>query len=281
MAATESTDFVFEPKVWKDHISAYFRDKLVFGAIAMSDDTLTAQPGETINFPFFTKIGPAEEPAETASLLVDNLADDSFQATVKEVGKAVGMKKKAFKVSAARTDRIIEEITKQLGRVISENVDDTLLAEMSTVGNFTAPTLTVAGANVRSLNQGKVLGFGDLHTEAMALQIHSLDLLSVVNDTTTGLLNADATDPMIGAAGFRGRLLGMAVFETDKVPQGTSYIHKADPYGYILKQDMELDVDYDILAREWVWAADQWYAAKSFHAKISADDRKTLQLVYV
>ena len=65
------------------------------------------------------------------------------------------------------------------------------------------------------------------------------------------------------------------------MPQGTSYIHKADPYGYILKQDMELDVDYDILAREWVWAADQWYAAKSFHAKISADDRKTLQLVYV
>jgi len=47
MAATVSTDFTFEPKVWKDHIRAYFDKKLVFGAIAMQDDTLKGAPGET------------------------------------------------------------------------------------------------------------------------------------------------------------------------------------------------------------------------------------------
>jgi len=281
MGATVSSDFAFEPKVWKEHIAAFFRDKLVLGAIAMTDDTLTSQPGESINFPFFKKIGAAEEPAETVSLTVDNLSDDSFSATVKEVGKAVGMKKKAFKVSAARTDRIIQEIAAQIGRVHAEKVDADLLVEFSTGGNFELPTITVSGKNVRSINEGKVVAFGDLHTDAIALQINSLDMLEVVNDTTTGLLKADATDPMINAPGFRGRLLGMAVFEVDSIPVGTPFVHKVDPYGFIIKQDMELDVDFDILAREWVWAGNQWYAVKSFHGKIASDDLKTAKIVFI
>lgn len=281
MAATVSTDFVFQPKVWKEHISAYFRDKLVFGAIAMSDDSLAQEPGTTINFPYFKKVGAAEEPLETASLTVDNIEDDSFSATVKEVGKAIGVKKKAFKVSAARTERIIQEITSQIARVHAEKVDDDLLAEFSGVGNHVAPTLTITGANVRSINEGKVLAFGDLHTDAIALQIHSLDMLSVMNDTTAGLLKADATDPMYGVPGYRGRLLGMAVFENDKVAAGAAYVHKMDPYGYIMKQDMELESDYDILAREWVFTGNQWYAVKSFHAKIAANDYKSAKLTWV
>lgn len=281
MGATVSTDFVFAPKVWKEHVAAFFRDKLLFGAIAMSDDSLTSEPGTTINFPYFKQIGAVEEPAEAASLSVDNLSDDSFSATVKEVGKAVGVKKKAFKVSAARTERIIQEITSQIGRRHAEKVDSDLLAEFSGAGNFVAPTLTIAGKSVRSINQGKVLGFGDLHTDAIALQIHSLDMLDVMNDTTAGFMKADALDPMIRVPGFVGRLLGMAVFESDKLTVGTCYIHKMDPYGYIMKQDMEMESDYDILAREWVFTGNQWYAVKSFHAKIASNDYKTAKLVFI
>lgn len=281
MGATVAADFAFEPKVWKEHIAAFFRDKLTFGAIAMSDDTLTSEPGETINFPYFKQIGAVEEPAENASLNVDNLTDDSFSATVKEVGKAVGIKKKAFKKSAARTERIIQEITSQIGRRHAEKVDSDLYTEFSNALNHVAPTLTVTGKNVRSINEGKVKAFGDLHTEAIALQIHSLDMLEVMNDTTAGFMKADANDPMYRVPGFIGRLLGMAVFENDKVAAGACYVHKMDPYGYILKQDMELESDYDILAREWVFTGNQWYAVKSFHAKIAANDYKSAKLTFV
>lgn len=281
MSATVSTDFVFAPKVWKEHVAAFFREKLVYGAIAESDDSLVSEPGTTINFPYFKQIGAVEEPAETASLSVDNLSDDSFQATVKEVGKAVGVKKKAFKVSAARTERIISEITSQIGRRHAEKVDADLLVEMSAVGNFVAPTLTITGKNVRSINQGKVMAFGDLHQDAVALQIHSLDMLDVMNDTSTGFMKADALDPMFRVPGFTGRLLGMAVFEVDSQTPGTCYVHKMSPYGYILKQDMEMESDYDILAREWVFTGNQWYAVKSFHSKIAANDYKTAKLVFV
>lgn len=276
MAATVSTDFVFEPKVWKEHVAAYFRDKLVFGAIAMQDDTLTREPGETVNFPYFKKITAAEEPAETAALTVDNLSDDSFSSTVKEIGKAVGITKKAFKVSAARTDRIVQEITSQIGRVHAEKVDNDLLAEFDAVGNNEAVSATIA-TSVRALNEIKVKGFGDLHSDAMALQINSLDMLDVMNDTSTGFMKADANDPMIRVPGFQGRLLGMAVFESDKVAAKSCYIHKMDAYGFMIKQDMELESDYDILSREWVFTGNQWYAVKSFHAKIDAEDKKSIK----
>lgn len=280
MGATVSTDFVFEPKVWKEHISAFFRARLVRGAIAMSDESLTQEPGTTVNFPYFKQIGAVEEPGENDSLTVDNLSDDSFSATVKEIGKAVGIKKKAFKVSAARTERIIQEITSQIGRRHAEKVDADLLTEYSTSGNFELATMTVTGKSVRSIVYGKVEAFGDLHQDAIALHIHSLDMAVVLSDTTSGFLNADATDPMFAVPGFRGRLAGMAVFEDDGQTIGTAYVHKVDPYGYILKQDMELESDYDILNREWVFTGNQWYAVKSFHAKISSEDLKTAKLVF-
>ncbi len=106
-------------------------------------------------------------------------------------------------------------------------------------------------------------------------------MLEVVNDTSTGFLKADATDPMIRVPGFQGRLLGMAVFEVDKVTAGNPFIHKADPYGFIIKQDMELESDYDILTREWVFTGNQWYAVKSFHAKIDAQDLKSIKGTFI
>lgn len=292
MSATISTDFVFEPKVWKDHIAAYFDDKLLFGAVAAIDDTLTAQPGETVNFPFFETIGAVEEPAETDALSVDNLSDDSFTATVKEVGKAVGVKKKAFKVSAARTERIIQEITAQMGRRHAEKIDDDLITEVSLSSSHTVGFTATAAAdtmNVRTLMTAKVVAFGDKQDEALAVHMHSLQFLDLTIDTVAGFLKADALDPFFRTPGFQGRLLGMAIFVTDKTPKEgaqidskdayRSFFHKVDPYGFIIKQDLELDADFDILNREWVFASNEWYAVKSFHKKISTLDQKTGALI--
>lgn len=291
MAATVSTDFVFQPKVWKDHIQAYFQKKLVFGAIAVVDNTLMQQPGTTINFPYFETIGAVEEPLETAALSVDNLSDNSFSATVKEVGKAVGVKKKAFKVSAASSERIVEEINMQLGRVHAEKIDADLVTEISTGGNFVnGYTASVAGdtMDIRKILKAKVSAFGDKHDEAIAIQMHSRQFADMMVDTTAGFLKADATDPMYGLAGFTGRLLGMALFVSDQVPANAqiggadaykAYIHKINPYGIMMKQDMELESDYDLLNREWLFTSNQWYAVKSFHGKIAAVDYRTAEMI--
>ncbi len=294
MPATVSADFSFAPKVWQDHIMAYFDRKLVYGAFALRDDSLTAAPGLTQNFPYFKKIGAAQKPTEDEGLAVDNLSDDSFNVTVGEVSKAVGVTKKAFKVSAARTERVISEVQEQIGRVIAEQIDADLYTEFSTSGNYTTGYTSAAGnsyanMNIRNLNAGKIIAFGDKHKDAVVTFMHSLQFLDMMTDSTAGFLQANALDPMFMVEGFEGRLAGTAIITVDTVGKNTAgqinskdnydaWIHKANAYGFMVKQDMELESDYDLLHRQWVFAADQWYGCKSFHAKISADFKKTALL---
>ena len=294
MGATLSSDFAFEPKVWQDHIGAYFDKKLVFGAYALVDTTLTAAPGETVNFPYFKAIGDAEEPSQSQGLQVDNLQDDSFSATVKEVGKAVGFKKKALRKSAAQRDRIFGEAQSQLARVHAEKVDADLITELNTSGNYVAGfvgTGTGDVANITNINIGRIQGFGDKADQAVAIFMHSYHLLSLLNDSTAGFLKADAI-PMqnrIDVPGWMGKLLGMDVIVTDQVPAASdisgkkayySFIVKRNAYGFMLAENMDLERDYDLLHREWVIAATQWYAVKGFHAKIASNDYRVVRNLF-
>jgi N4-gp56 family major capsid protein len=307
MAATVEADFTFEPKVWQDHVMAYFDRLLVYGAFAFRDNTLTQEPGLTVNFPFFNQIGDAQEPGESEGLEVDNLSDDSFYATVKEVAKAVGIKKKAFKKSAASRERNISEAQMQIARVMAEKVDKDLIAEIATAGNFTAGFTATAAShvcNVANLMEAKVVAFGDKHSQAYVTFMHSrhfLDLArsgAVVEVTAApvttitaggGFLQGDSNDQEILVTGRKGQLLGMTIVEVDTV--GTvstidsasaypAWIHKPNSYGIMMKQDMEVDSDYDLLHREWVFTGNEWYAVKSFHAKVSADDKRTAKAIF-
>jgi hypothetical protein len=292
MAATQSSDFVFEPKVWSDHIKAYFDRMLVYGAFAVKNDTLKAEgSGLTINFPYYKAIGAAEEPAETASLSVDRLQDDSFFATVFEVGKAIGFKKKAFKASADSQDGIMQEAMRQIARVHAEKVDQKLHAEIDNPLNhsngYTA-TLATDTMNVRTLMRAKVSAFGDKHKDAAVCFMHSLQALSLMTDPTAGFLKADANDPMYLVDGFEGRMLGMAIVSVDTVTQVAdiastdayrALICKENAYGIMYKQEMEMDSDKDVLAREVIITGNEWYAVKSFHAQISADDKKIASVI--
>lgn len=292
MPATNSANFAFTPKVWQDHIMAYFDRKLVYGAFALRDESLTAEPGLTQNFPYFKKIGAAQKPAEDEGLSVDALSDDSFSVTCAEVSKAVGVSKKAFKTSAARNERIIQEVQEQLGRVIAEQIDADLLTEFSansTTGYTSAGGNSYGTMSIRVMNTGKVLAFGDKHKDSVVMFMHSLQFLDMMTDTTAGFLVANALDPMFMVEGFEGRLAGMALVSVDTLPKNTggqlnskdnydAFIHKANAYGFMVKQEMELESDYDILHRQWVFAADQWYGCKSFHASIGTDFKKTALL---
>lgn len=284
--STSSSDFVFEPKVWSDHIQAYFDSYLVYGAFALRNDDLKEEgSGLTVNFPYFKAIDDAEEPAEDQVLQVDSLQDDSFSATVFEVGKAVGFKKKAFKKSAASADRIMAEAQRQIARVHAEKVDKKLLGEMET--SYTEGYLASAAANVmtvRSLNEGKIKAFGDKHKQSVVCFMHSLQYLDLINDNTAGFLKADANDPMYMVEGFEGRLLGMAIVTVDTVSKlpaqidgkdaYRSLICKENAYGIMMKQEMEMDSDKDILAREIIVTGNEWYAVKNFDRKVSTLDKK-------
>ena len=289
--STESSDFLFDPKVWHDHVQAYFDKKLVYGAFAIRDNTLVAEgTGLTINFPFYNQIGEVEEPAENEALTVDKLSDDSFSATVFEAGKAIGFKKKAFKKSADTKDGILSEGQRQMARRHAEKVDAKLITEihLSTSHLDVTPASTPAVMNVRVLNTARISAFGDKMNDADVCFMHSFQYLDFINDTTAGFLKADANDPAIMVSGFQGRFLGMAIIVADSTPVITGAgadkeygctFHKMNSYGIMEKQEIEFDHDKDILTREIIVTSNQWYAVKSFHGKVSSDDLRTGRLL--
>ncbi len=296
MGATASTDLLFEPKVWSDHVKAYFDDKLVFGAFALRNRDLQAEgTGLTVNFPYYKQIGACEEPTETESLTVDNLSDDSFSATVFEAGKAVGIKKKAFKATGDSSAGLLAEAQRQIARVHAEKVDNKLIGEIysnavpgvydNAIVGYKS-TLKDDGMTVKKFMQGRIGAFGDKYDESVVAFMHSKQLLSLLTDANAGFLKSDANDPLSVVKGFQGRTInGTAIVVADKVPQYFEVIdtqaayacsfHKMNAYGIMEKQMMEFDDDKDILAREIIVTGNEWYAVKSFHGKISADDKKS------
>lgn len=289
MARTLAADFGFQPQVAKDHIQAYFRKKLVFGSIAYKDDTLKAEDGDVIDFPFYSKIGAAEKPAETTALTVDRLQDGSFQATVFEVGKAVGFTKKSLRKHAKGPEGAFQEASEQIAQVHEELLEDELLDVMETPANHDEVVTAVDGTNmnIRLINQARLVGFGDRSDEAVAMFMHSLQFLDMMNDTTAGFLKMDANNPWYRVPGYQGSLFGMAIVITDNLTRQadvngkrvySSFMAKANAYGYMMAQETEIEDDYDLLAREYVLTGNQWYAVRGFHKAVASDDVRLLKL---
>jgi len=291
MGATQKSDIAFVPKVWSDHILAYFDRKMGLGQLALVDKTLTGKPGETVTFPYWKKVGAAQKPAENESLVVDKLSDDAFSCTVYELGKAVGWNDASIRKSATGPDDAAaeSEAQRQMAQVIAEQVDADLITEISTSGKY-ADGFVAADANgkatVANILEGKVLGFGDKHDQAIAIAMHSLCFLDLMKDAGTAFLSAQATDPMYGAPGFQGRLLGQALFTLDSMPQlanvaskktFAAYSFKANPFGIYIANDLHPEKDRDILARETIVTATMWLGILSLHAKVSASDKRILQ----
>jgi hypothetical protein len=292
MGATQSSDVGFSPKVWSDHIEAYFDRSMGLGSLAVVNKDLEAQPGETVNFPYFKAIGAAQEPAQDEGLEVEPLQDSSFSCTVKEIGKAVGWKDKA-KVVSAKPGGQEEEAQRQLARVFAEKVDVDLISLINTSGNYRAgfvgTTHATHNANIRLLLESKITAFGDKADKAVAVAMHSVDFLNIMKDSTAGFLQANATMPMFGLPGFQGQILGMNLFVLDTMPSAGTvdsnpayyhFIFKPNPFGLIMKRDMNPERDRDILHRETVVSATMWYGLCGLHAKVATNDYRVARGVF-
>lgn len=292
MAVTKSTDLTFVPKVWSDHITAFFDRKMALGQLAIMDRTLMAQPGETVNFPYFKAISDAEEPGESQPLTVSPLKDDAFSVTVKEIGKAVGWTDKSVRASAAgpAPGRLEAEAQLQIARVFAEKVDKDIISAISAPGASKPGYVASSGTETATINrllEGSIIGFGDKQDEAVAMAMHSQDFLSIMTDSTAGFLKADANDPFYNMPGFMGRLLGKALFVLDTLPEVQGgidgkkawyhFMFKPNPYGIYMAAEMNLEQDRDILARETLVSATMWYGVLALHEKVSIDDERIVK----
>ena len=313
--ATIKANLNFTPQIASDYILAYFRQKLIWGSLAYKGvRDFDKKQGETITFPYFAKMGAAQDAVEKTDLTIDSLIDESFTATVKEIGKAVDISASARIAGGFTPEQWNNEVLRQIGRLFAEKVDDDLLAEISKTGEHASVRsvndVTLAAAlgtdkglsgladqrcNIRNIQQDRVKAFGDRADEIVGVVMHSNHWLDIATDGTAGFLKADALDPFYNKKGFQGRdMNGAAWFVNDNVPSGEVTVTdnssatqkyktenvvylKDKAFGFISKKDANVEQDRDILKRVDLFSGTFWYAVKSFHNKLtegSQDDQR-------
>jgi hypothetical protein len=114
---------VISPVVWSDFVQERFPTRLILGQFAESDDTLVGQPGDTITFPEWTNLGPAQELNETTEIITDKFTTSTKVATVQEIGKGVAITDRA--VITAMGDPQARGV-QEIARVVAEKIDTDL-----------------------------------------------------------------------------------------------------------------------------------------------------------
>ena len=160
-----------------------------------------------------------------------------------------------------------------------------------------------ATCNIRKIHSGLIDAFGDRWGECKAIIMHSQHYKNIASDATAGFLNADANNPLFAhIPGFVGTVpswFGLAIIINDNVPKETNltitdsaaatqaynvysavYL-KQDAFGLMVKQEAKAEYDRSILQRQDIMSATQWYAVKSFHKKIHAEDARIAKQAFV
>ena len=244
MATTLRANFTYVPQIAESHISAYFRQELIISKLAWrpKNNRFPATPGDTITFPYFSKLGEAQDGVEDTDVEIDDLGDASFTAQAKESVKGVGITDTALKAMGCTHAEWEAQAHKQVARVLAEKMEKDVWTELHKAASHdTLPSqvadLTIATAfgtdkgaqntayqnqlcNIRALSEGLTDAFGDKRYEAAAIILHSQHYKDLEIDTTAGFLKADANDPLFKIKGFVGRsamFWGLPFFVNDNV----------------------------------------------------------------
>ena len=124
---TTTTANLIIPEVMSDLIDSKLGDRVSLMPLAVQDNTLQGQPGDTLKFPAFRYIGKADEVAENAEISPSLLTSYTVSAQVKKYAKAVQLTDEA-RLSGVGDP--VGEAATQLAHAIDHAVDDALFQQL-------------------------------------------------------------------------------------------------------------------------------------------------------
>lgn len=247
-AQTKASDLI-NPEVLADAISAELPTAIRFTPYAVTDNTLTGQPGDTITRPKYGYVGPAEDLTEGVPMDTSKMSMTTTQVTVKEAGKAIEVTEKAVITNVTGT---LEEAKKQLTKAMADKVEIDYLATLGK--SLLASTLGVEtpGAILDAIDV-----FGDEDEQSLVLFMHPKDYTKLVKNLFT--VGGSTQETAVTKAQV-SELVGVKdIVKTKRLAEGTSYLQKFGAVEIVNKKKVNLETDYDILARTHVLAANAHY----------------------
>ena len=243
---------MINPEVLTDMIQAELTKKIRFSnSVAFIDNSLVAQPGDTIRIPVWAYIGNAADLAEGVADIPVVLEADSTTATVKKAAKSVELTDEA--VLAGYGDPL-GEASRQVAVAIGGKVDADVLAALKTA------TLTAGAAGTAISYAGIVAATMKFADEEMGEQkflfVNPAQYGEILLDT-----RFETAAPEVVRTGIVGRIAGCDVMVSKQLADGEALISKANAVGIYLKRDVNVETDRNVLAKTNIIAADQHYVA--------------------
>lgn len=259
-AQTQASDLV-DPEVMAPAIAGKMENAIKFTKYADLDTTLVGQPGSTITRPKYGYIGAAEDLTEGVPMDTSKMSMTTTEVAVKETGKAVEITEKAIITNVGGT---VGEAERQIAIAMADKVEIDYIAALDTAlqtvsGSPTTPAKILEAVTVFDSE-------GDLD---LVLFMNPADYTTLVQNLLTvgGTVQERAL-----TSGQVSELLGLKAIERSRrVAAGKGYLQiysttapeeSEDPTSaveIVLKQDVGVNKDADILKRTVVIAANRHY----------------------
>ena len=241
------------PQVMAQMISASLEKAIKFAPLAVIDRTLQGRPGNTVTTPKYAYIGPAVDVAEYGAIPIERMATSTAQVTIKKAGKGIELSDEA--VLSGYGDPI-GEANKQLRLSIADKIDNDILAAAR------ATTALVAGSATTELSVAVDEALVSFNEEdfgtSVVLMVSPKGHAALRRDPIFD--NTSIKDGIL-IAGQVGQYLGAQVVLSRKLNDGEAFLVKSGAFGIMMKRDVLVESDRDILHKSTIVTADEHYGA--------------------
>ena len=257
MGDTTKLANLIDPEVLAAYIDKKLINNIVFAPLAEVDTTLVGAPGDTIKFPYYSYIGASDDLTEGSAISTVSLNASTVSKQIKEAGKGVEITDTA--ILSAYGDPV-DEIASQLVKSMADKIDIDFLATLAAIDS----TMTSAVSTVLDISNALELFGEDLDGQKALLVPPAM--YTLIRNTKDW---CPASEFAAGALvkGSVGQIFGCDIMVSNRLKaSGNCYVVKPGALRLILKRDVLLESDRDILRRVNVFTATKHYVTYLYNA---------------
>ncbi len=252
------------PEVMADMVSAKLPKLIKFTPLAYVETALQGQPGNTLTVPAWEYAGDATEVGEGQAISPDQLTTKKTTMTIKKAAKGYEITDEALLSGLGDP---LGQATYQLGLAIANKIDDDLVAVAKTATQHITETPTTLAAIDKALEI-----FEDEEDVQYVAIINPKDAIKLKTDVAKEWTKGSELGADMVVSGTFGEVAGVQIVRSKKVDEGKGFIVKVSPsqtqtddankYGafvIMLKRDVAIETDRDILKKTTVITGDEHY----------------------
>ncbi|MDT6229946.1 N4-gp56 family major capsid protein [Streptococcus pneumoniae] len=252
------------PEVMADMVSAKLPKLIKFTPLAYVETALQGQPGNTLTVPAWEYAGDATEVGEGQAISPDQLTTKKTTMTIKKAAKGYEITDEALLSGLGDP---LGQATYQLGLAIANKIDDDLVAVAKTATQHITETPTTLAAIDKALEI-----FEDEEDAQYVAIINPKDAIKLKTDVAKEWIKGSELGANMVVSGTFGEVDGVQIVRSKKVDEGKGFLVKVSPsqtqtddankYGafvIMLKRDVAIETDRDILKKTTVITGDEHY----------------------